>query len=82
MCFWMARVGGWPEALLMIFGFAFIYVCFIHRIFFTFNYIFTCLFCPFGVFALGHTCAVSVAVRSHLVGISSPLWPYVSQGSN
>lgn len=38
--------GRWPETLLMTFGFAFIYICFIHLIFFlfTFNYIFICLF--------------------------------------
>lgn len=28
--------GRWPETLLMTFGFAFIYICFIHLIFFVY----------------------------------------------
>lgn len=83
MCFWVPRVGRWPEAPLMAFGFAFIYACFIRLFFFLplITYL-ICLFCPIDEFVRGHTCAVSVVVRSHLTGIRSSLWPYVSQGSN
>lgn len=37
--------GRWPETLLMTFGFAFIYICFIHLIFFcllSITYLFVC----------------------------------------